>query len=575
MKKIANTTRRVYKTSHHIHDIQTQTTGKEDKISTIISKLRSRPDVRTFLMLFDDGECPDYASNQEKDLALCKMIASETLDAELIEAVFKKSGCYRKNIWAKNGYGETIIQQAITAAKASKGIPNFIVQTVKKGKLLEKLSVPLLTQWVRDNVCYRIVRDDATQTLSAYLYENGVYSEIDSNLFEGIIKEPVENYNPLLVDIDLIHKVYKNLITDRKYYSSRLLNAHTNIINFENGILKLDDMTLVPHSPDYMSTIQIPAKWVDQESDTPVFDDYMETLTNGDKGLQTLLLQYMGVCLSNVPGYLLKKYLILYGEGNTGKSQLKRLLEMLLGSKNCCPIGLDKLESEFGPINLRHKRLAGSADMNYVSVKELSTLKSMTGSDSIFANRKGQTPVSFVYTGLFWFCANRLPKFGGDDGPWVFARICPVYCGNVIPEAKQDKLILEKMYAEREGIIYKAVMALLDVIDNGYKLSEPQSVIDARATYSKDNSVVSEFVNECLEECRTTPATDCSSVNEIYRIFTLWCKSNNHNHTLSKKEFKNGLARHFDTDEENLYTRVSKGMIITGYTLSKAAYYYT
>lgn len=32
MKKIANTTRRVYKTSHHIHDIQTQTTGKEDTL---------------------------------------------------------------------------------------------------------------------------------------------------------------------------------------------------------------------------------------------------------------------------------------------------------------------------------------------------------------------------------------------------------------------------------------------------------------------------------------------------------------------------------------------------------------
>jgi len=118
-------------------------------------------------------------------------------------------------------------------------------------------------------------------------------------------------------------------------------------------------------------------------------------------------------------------------------------------------------------------------------------------------------------------------------------------------------------------------MALLEVIENGYKLSEPQSVIDARAAYSKDNSIVSEFVNDCLEKSETLPASECSSVNEIYRIFTLWCKSNNNNHTLSKKDFKNGLARHFNTDENKLYTRVSKGMIITGYTLSKAADYYT
>ena len=546
-----------------------------DKVSAIVSKLRSRPNSRTFVMLFDDGECPDYDSNQERDLALCKMIASETTDTEVIEAVFKESGCYRAKVWAKNGYGESIIQQAVAAVKSNKGIPSFIVQTVRKEKLVEKVSAPMLAQWVRDNVIYRIFRDDATQTMSVYLYENGVYSEIDSNLFKGIIKEPVENYNPLLVNMKDIDETYKQLITDRTYYATKLLNANFNIINFENGILKLDDMTLVPHSPDYMSTIQIPSKWVDRESDTPVFDKYLDTLTNGDKGIQKLLLQYMGICLSNIPGYLLKKFLILYGEGDTGKSQLKRLLEMLLGSRNCCPIGLDKLESEFGPINLRYKRLAGSADMNYVSVKELSTLKSMTGSDSIFANRKGLTPVSFVYTGLFWFCANRLPKFGGDDGPWVFARICPVYCGNVIPKAEQDTMILDKMYAEREGIIYKAIQALLEVIANGYKLDEPQSVIAARAAYSKDNSIVSEFAAECLESSGTTPASECSSINEIYRIFTLWCKSNNNGHTLSKKDFKNGLARHFDTDEENLYTRVSKGMIITGYTLSKAADYYT
>ena len=546
-----------------------------DKVSAIVNKLRSRPDGRTFAMLFDDGDCPDCGTKQEQDLALCKMIASETLDAELIEAVFKESGCYRKNVWRKNGYGDSIIQQAIIASKANKGSPSFIIQTVRKDKLVEKVSSPMLAQWVRDNVTYRIFRDDATQTMSVYLYENGVYSEIDSNLFKGIIKEPVEKYNPLLVDMRYINEAYNLLITDRKYYQNRLLNANFNIINFKNGILNLNTMTLVPHSPDYMSTIQIPSKWVDKESDTPVFDKYLDTLTNGDKELQKLLLQYMGVCLSNIPGYLLKKFLILYGEGNTGKSQLKRLLEMLLGSRNCCPIGLDKLESEFGPINLRYKRLAGSADMNYVSVKELSTLKSMTGSDSIFANRKGQTPISFVYTGLFWFCANRLPKFGGDDGPWVFARICPVYCGNIIPEAEQDKLLLDKMYAEREGIIYKAVQALLEVIKNGYKLDEPQSVIDARAAYSKDNSIVSEFVNDCLEESGTIPASECSSVNEIYRIFTLWCKSNNNNHTLSKKDFKNGLARHFNTDEEKLYTRVSKGMIITGYTLSKEADFYT
>ena len=32
MRKIVNTPREVYKTAHHIHDIHTQTTGKEDTL---------------------------------------------------------------------------------------------------------------------------------------------------------------------------------------------------------------------------------------------------------------------------------------------------------------------------------------------------------------------------------------------------------------------------------------------------------------------------------------------------------------------------------------------------------------
>lgn len=66
---------------------------------------------------------------------------------------------------------------------------------------------------------------------------------------------------------------------------------------------------------------------------------------------------------------------------------------------------------------------------------------------------------------------NRLPKFGGDDGKWIYDRIMVVECPNVIPKDKQDKTLLDKLYAERDGIVYKAVKALQTVIANGYRFS--------------------------------------------------------------------------------------------------------
>ena len=67
---------------------------------------------------------------------------------------------------------------------------------------------------------------------------------------------------------------------------------------------------------------------------------------------------------------------------------------------------------------------------------------------------------------------NRLPKFGGDDGKWVYERIVQVPCTNCIPPEKQDKRLQEKLLAEREGIVYRMVMALKNVITHEYRLTE-------------------------------------------------------------------------------------------------------
>lgn len=107
----------------------------------------------------------------------------------------------------------------------------------------------------------------------------------------------------------------------------------------------------------------------------------------------------------------------------------------------------------------------------------------MTGVDSLFAEFKGQQAFEFTFNGLLWFCMNRLTKFRGDDGKWVYDRIMVVECPNVIPKEQQDKQLLDKMYSERDGIVRKAVRALQNVIANGYRFTEPDSISEARKKY--------------------------------------------------------------------------------------------
>jgi P4 family phage/plasmid primase-like protien len=264
----------------------------------------------------------------------------------------------------------------------------------------------------------------------------------------------------------------------------------------------------------------------------------------------------MGVAISNVKAWRTKKALFLVGDGNTGKSQLKSLTERLLGKGNFIGIDLSEIEARFGTGAIYGKRLVGSSDMSFMSISELKTFKRISGGDSIFCEFKGQQPFEHTFSGLMFFCMNKLPKFSGDTNRWVFDRIMVVDCPNVIPPEKQDKQLLDKMYAEREGIVQKCVKALQTVISNGYRFSEPASVIAARSQYQATNSTVISFFEECM--CHWPNGTIGGSTittGAIHRAYVQWCRTNNNGYSNSAKDFREELARHLHTTFADMSTR--------------------
>ncbi|MBR6313109.1 MAG: hypothetical protein IKR49_00525, partial [Clostridia bacterium] len=189
------------------------------------------------------------------------------------------------------------------------------------------------------------------------------------------IKQYIAAFDEELVKIGQVSETLNHITTDLNYVSQDDLNDNEDMINFQNGLLRVTGTTteLIPHSPDVLSTIQIPCEWKDTPSPTPVFDAYMRTLTNGDTATEQLLLEFMGACISNVKGWRMKKALFLVGDGDTGKSQLKGLVERLLGRGNFIGIDLKEIEARFGTGAIYNTRLAGSSDMSFLSVDELKT----------------------------------------------------------------------------------------------------------------------------------------------------------------------------------------------------------
>lgn len=365
-----------------------------------------------------------------------------------------------------------------------------------------------------------------------------------------------------------LNEVYELLLTDNFFVSEEELNADETIINFQNGLLHLPDMKLLPHSPDVYSSIQIPCDWPGRPMATPVYDRYMRMLTGGNSGHIRLLEEFSGVCLSNIKGWRMKKALFMYGPGDTGKSILKSLVEHLLGRGNFIGIDLAEIEARFGTGSIYGKRLAGSSDMSFLTVAELKTFKKCTGGDSLFAEFKGQNSFEYTFGGLLWFCMNRLPKFGGDDGQWVYDRIMQVLCVNVIPPEKQDKHLLDKLLSEREGIVYRLVTALKGVIANGYRFTEPESVREDRRRYQETNSTVITFFKDCMIPVPRGEKYRYCTAMKVYAAYQGWCRDNNRGYAKSAREFKEELAAYLGMPAASLTVRRREGMVYREYTLS-------
>ncbi len=539
--------------------------GGDTKTEEVIKALRRQANGKKFTMLFDRGDISQYGEDDSAaDCALCSLIAFRTGDDPLlIDAIFRQSALMRDK-WEREDYRSLTISAALEACngvfhKSVMPAPPFITFDPRG---IPSVSVPLLARYCREHLQYLIVRDNATGGTFKYIYEDGCFSQYSNDMMLGVIKGFIAAYDEELVRMGPVNEVLQHLVTDLGTLTVADLNRHEHLVNFANGMLDLSaepGEPLYPHAPDYLSTIRIPCEWHGKATPTPVFDRYMDTLTGSDEGRKLLLLEFLGAVISNVKGWRMKKALFLYGDGNTGKSVLKSLAERIVGRGNFIGIDLTDIEARFGTSALYGKRLAGSSDMSFVTVSELKTFKKCTGGDSLFAEFKGMNAFEFVYDGLLWFCMNRLPKFGGDDGTWVYDRIICVPCENVIPLHKQDKLLLDKLYEEREGIVYKAVTAFRGVITNGYRFTEPPEVIEARKAYRHTNNTILSFFEECMTTRPGGRINDMCTTGRVYKVYKAWCKDNNNGYAKTAREFRETLGAHLGTSFAEMTVRYGKG----------------
>lgn len=460
----------------------------------------------------------------------------------------------------KNKHDDAVAQ----AAKQYENAPDFVrIRTLKSGEVKAYIDCTLLAQYLRDNYSFRLVRNPLSDDTDIYLYDNdsGIYRRLSTDMLQGWIKQPIEAYDKTLVKSYDLREVMTLLKTDIHSCMCEDFNTNEDIIIFENGVLNIRTGEMLPHNPKYLSTIRIPCSytpvgekpptifeaWESAKKSAPVFTQYLIDLCGGDKGVIRLILEFMGVALSNVFGHRYKSSLFLVGKGDTGKSQLFLLIQRLLGEQNCAKSSLEQLESRFGKVSLFGKRFVNDPDISFATIKELATFKQATGGDRQQVEKKGKDPFDFVFKGIMAFGCNRLPQFGGDRGEWVYNRIIPVECRNVIPKHRQNKHIVDDMYSEREEIIRLLVPFLMQTVSNNYSFDIPECCAALKEQYKEDNDPVRQFFAECCQfrsgKFKVIRDSDYSR-RDIYSTYKYWYRENvkEYSSCVSERKFRDSIV---------------------------------
>ena len=254
------------------------------------------------------------------------------------------------------------------------------------------------------------------KSIDAFIPEEGIWTTTSQEWLPHIVsKTLIQKTNTYMNNkaIEDIAKRVKMNSFDLKY-DTNLFNKRYMRITFKNGTLDLAEGQFYNQffKEDY-STVKVPWNYKEElKNEKPLkLDNFLDLML--DQETKQLIYELLGAIF--MKKYLPKKFFLLYGSGNNGKSTLLQLITALAGEGiNVSYISLASIsdaENRFHRIELKDKlvNVCGEIPPNYVIDTDI--LKMLTGTDTITAERKGVDPVRFEnYANIFMSC-NKVPRF--------------------------------------------------------------------------------------------------------------------------------------------------------------------
>jgi putative DNA primase/helicase len=249
---------------------------------------------------------------------------------------------------------------------------------------------------------------------------------------------------------------------------------------------------------------------------------------------------------------------MFFGDGSNGKGVLIKIIEALLGEKNCSHRSLQDLDkNRFATADLFGKLANTYSDLKSLKLSETGNFKMIVSGDSISAERKFSQPFTFSNHAKLIFSANEIPE--SDDKTDAFYRRWRIFhFDKKFQNGKEDPSLIKRLTtpAELSGLLNLALIGLRQLIDEGGFHSE--NVEDTRRDYEENTNDVNAFLyQKCIVDI-TNPEYS-TLATDAYASYVNFCVARG-THSVDMNVFGKKLAargiynvRHRDDGSREAY----------------------
>jgi putative DNA primase/helicase len=292
----------------------------------------------------------------------------------------------------------------------------------------------------------------------------------------------------------------------------------------QNGTLELQTAgTLRPTRRADLITRCVPVDY-DPAATCPTFEGFLRRIFDDRPALIAYVQRAIGYALT---GDTREQVLFLCsGSGANGKTTLLQAVSGLLAGY-AATLAADTLLARKGDATMVMNDLSTLQGARFVVAAESDMgrrlaeglVKQLTGGEAVKVKRLFADVYAITPTFKLWIGTNHRPQVRGTDHA-IWRRIHTIQFDVEIPEAEQDRGLLEKLQAERAGILRWAVEGCLDWQRGG--LGTPEEVRRATAEYRAQMDNLGDFLAErCLVEAGASLAA-----GDLYDAYKDWAQRN-------------------------------------------------